>query len=1085
MTYTVPGPRPLPVIGTAYTIDPGDLVASATKLVKQYGEIVRHDIPGHDPLYLVASERLVEELSDEDRFKKKVHDSIAAVQDFAGNGLFTAEQEDPEWDKAHRILMPAFNPTALEGMFEGMADIADQLLLKWSRTRSDVSVDLADEFTRLTLDTIALCSFSYRFNSFYSEDLHPFVQAMADGLHESGKRAHALEIQKKLNVLAQRRFDRDIEVMHDTVDRLIAERHKNPSPQGEEDILDVMISARDSETGEKLSDENLRYQLVTFLIAGHETTSGLLSFALYELIKNPKVLREAREAVDAAVGDRFPEYGDLRNLSFIDQILRETLRIYPPVPGYAVTPYETTTILADDPTGGVEIHPGDTMFILLNQVHRDKAVWEDPERFDPHRFDFDNARNISRSAWKPFGNGQRSCIGRAFAIQEAQLVLTLVLQHFDVELADPNYTLAMIDGLTMKPKDLKVQLKPRNDRPYPGRHALRNAQDAHPSVGVGGCPIPHQSKASNEGAAPTVEAEPNGHSVQILVGSNAGTSRNFAQRLANESVAHGFAMSVMDLDEGVDNLSTESPVLICTSSYEGLPTDNAKKFVAWLSENDSLDLAGVDYAVMGCGNSEWASTFQRIPTLIDARLAELGATRIVDRGVADVRGDYVGSFEQWAEGLWPAVAELTGVQLSEIDTSETVTVEHLDDGRTQVLRSETTGNYGMGVIESVEQLSTDIDGPLNHKFRAEVRLPEGVTYRAGDYLELLPRNSSALVDRVLGRFRIPGDRRIRLEGNSSFLPLGYPVSVAELLSSYVELNTPAARKHVLALAKATECPPERDTLFARAEDANYQSEIQDTRRSVLDLLEEFPSVQLPFEHFLAMLQPLAPRRFSISSSPERDNSLATITFSRVQGDAWSGRGTFTGVAGAYLSESGTGATLPVAVVEGPENFRPEIDVRRPMVLIGAGTGVAPLRGFVEDVALRAEAEGVTPGRSLLFYGCHGPESDELYREEFAGWSERGVVDVRTAYSRHPEDGLEGPINYVQHRVWQDRSEVGSLLDDGARIFVCGDASTLAPAVRETVTRILADKYDLSEELAIQRMEAMEREQFTYVSDVFS
>lgn len=189
MTSTVPGPKALPLIGTAYTINPKNLLHSAEKLGRKYGEIYRHDIPGFPPQYIVSSYRLVDELSDETRFKKMVHPPIQAVKGFAGNGLFTADTDEPDWGKAHRILMPAFSPTALKSMYSDMVDIADQLMLKWSRTRSDADILVTSDFTRLTLDTIALCSFSYRFNSFYSEGFHPFVDAMVSGLAFSGKRA--------------------------------------------------------------------------------------------------------------------------------------------------------------------------------------------------------------------------------------------------------------------------------------------------------------------------------------------------------------------------------------------------------------------------------------------------------------------------------------------------------------------------------------------------------------------------------------------------------------------------------------------------------------------------------------------------------------------------------------------------------------------------------------------------------------------------------------------------------------------------------------------------------------------------------
>lgn len=311
MNTQVPGPRPLPGIGTLYAINPAKVVESAQKLAHEYGGIYVHHLPNKPPLYVITSFELANELADESRFQKDIHDALAEIRAFAGNGLFTADQDDPEWERAHRILMPAFTPVALKGMYEGMADIADQLMYKWSRTRGDARVDLPSDFTRLTLDTIALTSFSYRFNSFYSEKLHPFIGAMADGLDESGKRAHLPDFAKKMNVLADRRFHNDVTVMEDLVDFLIAERKQNPSPEGEEDVLDLMLSAKDPSSGKGLSDRNLRYQLITFLIAGHETTSGLLSFTLYELLKNPDVMARAREVVDNVLDGRFPEYDDI------------------------------------------------------------------------------------------------------------------------------------------------------------------------------------------------------------------------------------------------------------------------------------------------------------------------------------------------------------------------------------------------------------------------------------------------------------------------------------------------------------------------------------------------------------------------------------------------------------------------------------------------------------------------------------------------------------------------------------------------------------------------------------------------------
>lgn len=884
-------------------------------------------------------------------------------------------------------------------------------------------------------------------------------------------------MQKKLDVLGERQFQTDIKTMNETVDALIAERREHPSPKGEEDVLDVMLSATDPETGQGLSDENLRYQLVTFLIAGHETTSGMLSFAIYELIKSPHVLEKARGIVDEVLGDRFPEHDDIRKLGYLEQILRECLRLHPTVPAYAVTPRETTVFGKEATPGGVEVHPGDTCMVLLGLTHRDPKVWDRPEEFDPERFSFENAQKIPHNAWKPFGNGQRSCLGRFFAMQEATMVLALILKHFNFEFSDPNYKLKMLDFLTTKPEGLNIHVFPREGHPYRGRHAATEEAAAADDA-----PISGLEDHTVSGAA---DIEPNGHRVQVLVGSNSGTSRNFAGRLGAFATSQGYEVEELDLDDAVENVSTEGPVLICASSYEGLPTDNAKKFVDWLTSNPDIDLSGVHYAVFGSGNSEWAATFHRIPKLIDGTFASLGATRIVPRGVADMRSDFVGAFEDWEEELWPPVAKLEQVEHRAAEPQEQVSVEILDGGRGEVLRSENSTGYVTGVVESKEVLSTDVDGPVEAKERIDIRLPEGATYQTGDYLDVLPRNPKALVDRVLKRFRLDGESHVRLSGSSSFLPIGEPVSVRELLEGYVELGTPAGRKHIAALAEHCPCPPEAEALRDYASEERYDAHVQRQRRSVLDLLEEFQSVALPFEQYLSMLLPLASRRYSISSSALKDPSLASLTYSVINAPARSGRGTYEGVATSLLSGLREGAAVPVSVIPGQEHFRPDEDPERPMILVGAGTGMAPLRAFMEDTVIRANTAGVKPGKSLLFFGCHGPESDFLYHREFQEWAQSDAVEVHCAFSRHTTQGERGEIRYVQDKLWQDRAEVIRLLGEGARIFVCGDAERMAPAVRKVFTEIVADAEGLDDAAAKAKVDRMEHEDFTYVSDVFS
>ncbi|MDO5629683.1 MAG: cytochrome P450, partial [Mobilicoccus sp.] len=641
-TRTVPGPEIKPIVGTLHAMDTQAPIQGMMRHAERYGEIFRHQLPTNDgSLFVISSQRLVDELCDESRFDKRVHNPLKNIRAFGGDGLFTARTDEPNWGKAHRILMPAFSPVALTGMYDGMVDIAEQLMLKWERLGPEADVDVTHDFTRLTLDTIALCSFSYRFNSFYSESMHPFIDSMVDALEESGQRGRRLPIQNRLMLLTQRRYDEDIAVLHEVADRIIAHRREHPLPDGQSDILDTMLTATDPKTGETLSDENVRYQMVTFLIAGHETTSGLLSFTLYELLKNPQVMARARAHVDEVLDGRYPTYADLAKLGYLDQILRETLRLWPTAPAFAVYPHESTAIGAKDGEAGYAITPDDTALVLTPQLHRDPSVWPDPERFDPDRFAFDRAQAIPSNAWKPFGNGQRSCIGRGFALQEAQLVLALMLQRFDIDWADPSYELTVKETLTLKPDG------------FFARFSRREGYAAQ-------APVAAQGEAGEQDEPAAVERH--GTPVRILFGSNAGTSEAFANQVAQRATRLGYAPTVAALDEATGDLPGDGAVVVVSASYEGQPPDNAKQFVSWLEGVTDGALDGVRFAVFGCGNTDWARTYQRIPTLIDEQLERAGATRLIERGEANARGDFFGDFDAWHERLWPAIGDALGVE---------------------------------------------------------------------------------------------------------------------------------------------------------------------------------------------------------------------------------------------------------------------------------------------------------------------------------------------------------------------------------------------------------------------------------------
>lgn len=277
----IPGPPGNFLLGNLLDIDKDDNLGSFQNLQKKHGDIYRLCL-GSDRLVVVSSHELVDEACDETRFKKVPKNVLFEIRNGVHDGLFTAFLEEPNWGIAHRVLMPAFGPLAIRNMFDEMHDIASQLVLKWARHGPQHRILLTDDFTRLTLDTIGLCSMGFRFNSFYSENLHPFIQAMGDFLTESGRKTTRLPAPAFFYRQADQEYEYNIRVMRETAEAVLQERVADPSSK-RHDLLAAMLKGRDSLTGEKMTDQSIIDNLITFLIAGHETTSGMLSYAVVSI----------------------------------------------------------------------------------------------------------------------------------------------------------------------------------------------------------------------------------------------------------------------------------------------------------------------------------------------------------------------------------------------------------------------------------------------------------------------------------------------------------------------------------------------------------------------------------------------------------------------------------------------------------------------------------------------------------------------------------------------------------------------------------------------------------------------------------
>lgn len=518
----------------------------------------------------------------------------------------------------------------------------------------------------------------------------------------------------------------------------------------------------------------------------------------------------------------------------------------------------------------------------------------------------------------------------------------------------------------------------------------------------------------------------------ILYGSNSGTCEGLAHNLAGNAGNRGFAAVVKPLDAAVDQLPTNQPVMVITASYEGNPPDNAGVFVEWLKSVEDEKVKNVQFAVFGCGHHDWVATFQKVPKLIDSELAKKGASRITSRGESDVGGGNVfDDFDTWQdENLWPALS---------VDAEPTDVSEGLD---MEISTTARASHLHYNVQEALVVRNELLTGPdVPEKRQTEFKLPTNLTYEAGDYLALLPVNNVPTISRVLRRFGLPWDAMMTLrKGAHTTIPTERTIAVTAVLGAYVDLSSLATRKNMSTLAK-----------YAKDEALGEKLTSINGTASILAILENNPDIELPFAVYLAMLTPMRIRQYSISSSPLNDPTKASITYSVVDSSAG-----HIGVATHYLKGLQPGTMAQLMIKKSHASFHLPRDPKTPVIMVCAGTGLAPFIGFVEERAARMAAlEGQSEafGPAVLTIGCRYPDQDRLYADQIAAWEAAGVVKVYYAFSRASEQS-EG-CRYAQDRLWHERETLTQLFDDGARAYICG-SSSLGKGVADVAAKMAVE-----------------------------
>jgi cytochrome P450 len=438
MTLTYPpGVRSgyLETIRAVLTGQEFDMLAFANESQKMYGSF-NFTRFGWVTFYTLSDPELIHEIlvNQASRYHK-IRLIKYALGPFLGNGLLTSEGDF--WKRQRKLSQPAFHSRRIENYADTMVDYAHKMLAGW-KTGDKRRIDR--EMMKLTLNIVA----KTLFDADVSGDADRVGDLLTRVLDASNDRINAaVQWPDWLPNAKRDQMRRDIAELDIILQRFIDERRQSGEDGG--DLLSMLLAAQDDD-GSGMTDKQLRDELMTIFLAGHETTAMNLSWTWYLLSQQPQAVAKLKTEVDRVLGERRATMADLAHLPYNEMVIKEALRLYPPAPGVGREPIEDVQI------GGYSVPKGALINISFFAMHRHPAYFPDPEVFDPERFSPEREKDIPRYAYLPFGAGPRVCIGNSFALMEARLILATMIQQVE---------LALLPGQQIVPKQL-VTVRPQN-----------------------------------------------------------------------------------------------------------------------------------------------------------------------------------------------------------------------------------------------------------------------------------------------------------------------------------------------------------------------------------------------------------------------------------------------------------------------------------------------------------------------------------------------------------------------------------------------------------------------------------------------